>query len=118
MQAEERASVYMLNAGVADSSDGRHETGCFATIVQVCVGFEVLLVVVMNVTIFWNVAPSGSYVKRLFGGTYRRHLQGRESAEIQPVNIQKQDFSSVKLEVIRSSETSIHILATALYSRR
>jgi hypothetical protein len=34
-------------------------------------------VVVVNVAIFWDVAPSSSYVKRLFGGTYHRHLQGR-----------------------------------------
>jgi hypothetical protein len=36
---------------------------------------------VLNVAIFWDIAPCGPYVKRIFGGTYQLHLQGRKSAE-------------------------------------
>jgi hypothetical protein len=31
------------------------------------IGFEVLTAVVMNVAIFWDIAPSRLYVNRLFG---------------------------------------------------
>jgi hypothetical protein len=31
--------------------------------------------------VFWDVAPCRSYVNRLFGGTYRLHLQGRKFRE-------------------------------------
>jgi hypothetical protein len=39
-------------------------TNCFCF-----VGLEVLAVVVMNVAIFWDIAPCSLYVKRRFGGT-------------------------------------------------
>jgi hypothetical protein len=43
------------------------------------VGFEVLTAVVMKSTIFWNLTPcSPLSVNRLFGETYRLHLQGRK----------------------------------------
>jgi hypothetical protein len=42
------------------------------------VGFEVLTEVVINVAIFWDIAPCGPYMNR-FGGTYHLHLQGRKS---------------------------------------
>jgi hypothetical protein len=41
------------------------------------VGFEVLIAVVMNSTIFWDITPcSPSRARRRYGGTYRLHLQG------------------------------------------
>jgi hypothetical protein len=43
-------------------------------------GFEVLTVVVMKSTIFWDITPvSPLSVNRRFEGTYRLHLQGRKN---------------------------------------
>jgi hypothetical protein len=42
------------------------------------VGFEVLTVVVMNSTVFWDILPcSPLKVNRRFGRIYRLHIQGR-----------------------------------------
>jgi hypothetical protein len=42
-------------------------------------GFEVVTVVVMKDTIFWDITPcSPLKVNRSFGGKYRLHLQGRK----------------------------------------
>jgi hypothetical protein len=40
------------------------------------VGFEVLMAVVMNVAIFWDIVQCSPEVNRRFGGTYHLHLQG------------------------------------------
>jgi hypothetical protein len=45
------------------------------------VGFKVLTAVVMNVAIFWNIAPCIPYVSLCFGGMYHIHLKGKQSAE-------------------------------------
>lgn len=43
-----------------------------------CVGFEVLTVVIMKSTVFWNVTPRSMLkVSRCFWGTYRLLLQGQ-----------------------------------------
>jgi hypothetical protein len=43
------------------------------------VGFEVLTLVVMKSSVFWNITPySPLKVSRRFGGTYRFHLQGQK----------------------------------------
>jgi hypothetical protein len=47
----------------------------------------------MKNSFFWDVAPCRFCVNRYFGGTYRVHLQ---------------DLSTLNLEEIRSSETSVH----------
>jgi hypothetical protein len=44
------------------------------------VGFGVLTAVVMNVAIFWDIAPCSPYVNRRFGETYHLHIQGRKTA--------------------------------------
>jgi hypothetical protein len=50
----------------------KHEEKCY------WVGFEVLTVVVMKSTIFWDITPcSPLRFNRCFGGTYRLHLQGQ-----------------------------------------
>jgi hypothetical protein len=54
---------------------------CFISWFSVCAGSETLSVVVMNVTIFWDIAPTSPYVNWRFGGTYHLHLQGRKLAE-------------------------------------
>jgi hypothetical protein len=45
------------------------------------VGIEIMTAVVMNVAIFWDIAPCSPYVNRCFGGTYHLRLQDRKSAE-------------------------------------
>jgi hypothetical protein len=43
-----------------------------------CTGFEILTVVVMKSSIFWDITSCGSLnVNRRFGGTYRIRLQSR-----------------------------------------
>jgi hypothetical protein len=47
------------------------------------VGFEVLTVVVMKSTIFWDIKLCSLLkVNRRFGGTYRLHLQGRRISSV------------------------------------
>jgi hypothetical protein len=44
------------------------------------VGFEVFTAVVIKSINFWDITPcSPLSVNRLFGGTYRLHLQGRRN---------------------------------------
>jgi hypothetical protein len=62
---------------------------------------EVLTAVVTNVAIFWDIASSSPYVDRRIGGPY---LQGRKSAE-QGTSW----FSTLKMEVIGSSKTSVYV---------
>jgi hypothetical protein len=69
--------------------------------------------VMLNVAIFLDIAPCGPNVKRRFGGTYYLHLQNPNSAE-QRTNMQ-QVARKAKMQVIRSSETSIHIRTTRFY---
>jgi hypothetical protein len=73
----------------------------------------------MKNAIFWDVAPCRSYVNRRFGGKYRLHLQGRKIGErgnsVRCLQLSAHagsslaDFSTLKMEAIRSSETSVHI---------
>jgi hypothetical protein len=58
--------------------------------------FGVLAAVVMNVAFFWDIAPCISYVNQRVGRIYHLHLQGRNQLK-------------KKVEVIHSSETSVHI---------
>jgi hypothetical protein len=60
------------------------------------VRFEVFKAVTMKNAVFWDVAPCRYCVNRRFGGTYRLHLQG----------IKIQESITLKMEAIRSSETS------------
>jgi hypothetical protein len=89
----------------------------------------------MKNAVFWDVAPYTSCVNRRFGGTYCLHLQGRKSASgepawaggcrlsaswKQPDSLQPPahagsslvDFSTLKMEAIRYSETSVHTIST------
>jgi hypothetical protein len=38
----------------------------------------------MKCSIFWDIAPCSTYMRRRFGGTYHLHLQGRKSASKKP----------------------------------
>jgi hypothetical protein len=67
----------------------------------------------MKNAVFWDVAPCrSSGLSRRFGGTYRLHLKGRKIRErsLQPpahAGSSLADFSTLKMEAIRSSETSV-----------
>jgi hypothetical protein len=76
---------------------------------------EVFTAVTMKNAIFWDVVPCRSCVNRRFGGKYRLHLQGRKIRELQPpahAGSSLADFSTPKMEAIRSSETSVHKRST------
>jgi hypothetical protein len=65
-----------------------------------------------NVVIFCDMVPCSLYVNRRFGGRYHFHPQSRKSAE-QETSVQK--VARQKMEVISSSETSVHIRTTRRY---
>jgi hypothetical protein len=69
----------------------------------------------MNTVIFWDIGPYSSYVNRSFGG--KRHLlpQGRKLAELETSLLQvARQSSALKMEIILTSETSVHIRTTLL----
>jgi hypothetical protein len=73
----------------------------------------------MKNAVFWDVALCRSCVNRRFGGTRRLHLQGRRIRErvcsVQPpahAGSSLADYSTLKIETIRSSETSVHTRST------
>jgi hypothetical protein len=75
------------------------------------VKFEVFMAVTVKNAVFWDVAPCRSCVNRLFGGTYRLHLQGMKTDERGTADVDGSslmDFSTLKMEAIRSYETSVH----------
>jgi hypothetical protein len=84
--------------------------------------FEVFTAVTVKNAVFCDVAPCKSCVNRRFGGKYHLHLQGREIRErrtsvssLQPpahAGSSLADFSTLKMEVIRCSETSVHTRST------
>jgi hypothetical protein len=86
----------------------------------------------MKNAVFWDVSPCRSCENRRFGGMYLLHLQGRKirSRYVPPTRRFTQDlhgaslqlpadagslladFSILKMEAVRSSETSVHTRAT------
>jgi hypothetical protein len=79
-------------------------------------GPDVLTAVIMNAAIFWDITPCSPYMNRRFGGTFNLYLQGRKSVgkESSAKKIAGL-ISTLKIEVIRSSETSLHIRITLRY---
>jgi hypothetical protein len=72
---------------------------------------------------FWDVAPCRACMNRRFGRTYRLHLQGRKILEWETsvsrwlqtaADSSLADFSSLNMEAICSSETSVHTRSTRL----
>jgi hypothetical protein len=57
----------------------------------------------MKNTVFWDVAPCRSLVNRRFGGTHRRQAAAACSRGFLACG-----FPALKMEEIRSSETSVH----------
>jgi hypothetical protein len=68
------------------------------------VEFQVLTAIVMNVAISWAIEQCNPYVKRRLGGTYHLQLAARWFLA--------RLFSTLKMEVMRSSETLVHIRTT------
>jgi hypothetical protein len=68
------------------------------------VEFGVFTAVVMKSIIFWDMTPcSPLNCTRRFGGTYRLHLQGQLATCLLAGLL---NYSTLKMEAIRSSETS------------
>jgi hypothetical protein len=59
----------------------------------------------MKNAFFWDVAPCRSCVNLLIGETYRLHLQGRKIRE-RGTSVSR--WLTLEMEVIHSSETSVH----------
>jgi hypothetical protein len=62
--------------------------------------------------VFWDVAPCRSCVNPHFGGT---SVHTKSTRSVQPpahASSSLADFSSMKMEAIRSSETSVHTRST------
>jgi hypothetical protein len=75
------------------------------------VRFEVFTAVTMNNSVFWDVTPCKSCVKRRLGGAYHLHLQ----LNLQPpaqAGSSLADFFTLKMEEIHSSETSVYTRST------
>jgi hypothetical protein len=53
----------------------------FHMLIDLFVGSEFIIVSMMNLTMFSEVAPCSTYVNRGLGGKYRPYLQGGISAE-------------------------------------
>jgi hypothetical protein len=64
----------------------------------------------MKSAVFWDVALCGSCLNRSFGGTYRLSLQPPAQADSSLT-----DSSTLKMEAIRSSETSASFKCTKIF---
>jgi hypothetical protein len=83
------------------------------------VRFDVFMAVTMTNAIFRDVAPCTFCVNRCFGGTYHLHLRGEwvlsTGGCLQPpahAGSSLADFSTLKIEAIHSSETSVYTRCT------
>jgi hypothetical protein len=84
---------------------------------KIHVRFEVFTAVTMKNAVFWDLGPCRSCMNRRFGGMYHLHLHGRKIRDLPPLahsGSSLADFSVLKMEAIRSSETSVH----KIYTRR
>jgi hypothetical protein len=68
----------------------------------------------MDVAIFWDTAPCIYLMNRRFGGKYQLYIQCHKSAE-QETSAQQVAKHFLKMEVIGSFETLVHILTTRCY---
>jgi hypothetical protein len=66
------------------------------------------MAVTMKNAVFWDVVLYSSCVNRHFGGTYSLHLQGRSLQPPAHAGSSLVNVSTLKMEAIRSSETSVH----------
>jgi hypothetical protein len=81
---------------------------------ELCVGYWTITVKlkknVLKNAVFWDVASCRCFVNRPFGGTYPLHLQG--------IRNPRAIFYTLKMEGIRSSETSINKISTRATSQK
>jgi hypothetical protein len=107
----------------------RHHCSTFSTkhFAFCYVGFEVFTAVTMKNAVFWDVAPCTSCeINRRFERTYRLHLQGRkirkrgksvsrwlQSAATCSRWFLARGYSTLKMEAIRSFETSVYFTGSA-----
>jgi hypothetical protein len=63
----------------------------------------------LNISIFWDIKPPSPYATRRFGGTYHLYLKVPSHLH---AGFLLGLFSALKMEVISSSEMSVHILIT------
>jgi hypothetical protein len=82
--------------------------GCWINI-NYFVRFEVFTAVTMKNVVLWDVAPCRSCVNRRFGGMYRLRLSLQPPAH---AGSSLANFSTLKMEAICSSETSVHTRST------
>jgi hypothetical protein len=88
------------------------------------VRFEVFTAMTMKNDVFWDVAPYIYFVNRRFGGTYRLHLQGIRNPRVmnqrEQVAVSCRSWISytLKIEAIRSYETSVNKISTQPHPRR
>jgi hypothetical protein len=70
----------------------------------------------LKYAVFWDVEVCRSCVNRRFGGTYRFHLQGRNIRSVcGHADSSLADISTLKMEAIRSSKTSVDTRSTQLH---
>jgi hypothetical protein len=91
------------------------------SLIRVSERVEALTAVTMKHSVFWDVS-SCTCLNRRLGGTYRLHLQGSKIRE-QVTSVSRwqppahagyllADFATIKMEAIRSSETSVRTRST------
>jgi hypothetical protein len=110
LEANTEKTKYMLlfhHQNSVQNHDIKIANRCFENVAQ----FKYFGTIVTNQNFknafFWDVGPCRSCVKRRFGKTYRLHPRPPAHA-----GFSLTDFSTLKMEVIRSSETSVHTRAT------
>jgi hypothetical protein len=69
------------------------------------------------IIIFWEMTPCGSYKNRHFGGSYRLHLKKTSTSRCLYKSLQLHSVTcshscTLKMEAIRSFETSVLVRAT------
>jgi hypothetical protein len=90
---------------------------------SIYVGFEVLTAVVMNVALFWDIAPCSPYVNRRFGGIY--HIYRVENHPSKEPRCSRWPASSMLVSCSDKfyledrgdmfHETSVHVRTTQRY---
>jgi hypothetical protein len=82
---------------------------------RIYVRSEVFTAVTMKNSVLWDVEPCRPCVNRRFRGTYHLHFQGRK-IRLRGTSVsrwlQHADFSTLKMEAIRSTDTSVHTRST------
>jgi hypothetical protein len=76
------------------------------------VRFEIFTAMTMKNAVFWDMAPCRYFVNRRFGQTYHLHLQVALYSYLLTLVHRSWISSTLKMEAIRSSETSVNKIST------